>query len=99
MIFFCGKESKLTELISRRYALKVKRLILLFIRLYQHTLSLDHGVFGKVFGQRFCRFYPTCSEYAYQAIEKHGIIRGLKLGFWRISRCHPWNDGGDDPVL
>ncbi len=76
----------------------MKRLILLLIRLYQHTLSLDHGLLGKVLGERFCRFHPTCSQYTYEAIEKHGIAHGSFLGFKRVIRCHPWNDGGYDPV-
>lgn len=78
--------------------LPVKRLILLIIRLYQKTLSLDHGIAGKIFGERFCRFHPTCSTYTYVAIEKYGIIRGGGMGLGRILRCHPWNDGGYDPV-
>ena len=41
---------------------------------------------------------PTCSDYAYQAVEKYGSIRGLWLGFKRVIRCHPWNKGGIDPV-
>ncbi len=45
-----------------------------------------------------CRFTPTCSEYAYQAIEKYGAARGGWLGLRRLSRCHPWNPGGYDPV-
>ncbi|MDZ7586525.1 MAG: membrane protein insertion efficiency factor YidD [Patescibacteria group bacterium] len=45
-----------------------------------------------------CRFMPTCSEYAKQAIVRHGIIRGTVLGLKRIFRCHPWNSGGFDPV-
>ena len=48
--------------------------------------------------RRMCRFTPTCSEYAAQAIEKHGIFRGCAMAFWRILRCNPFNQGGDDPV-
>lgn len=45
-----------------------------------------------------CRFYPSCSEYAYEAIERHGLVKGFALTAMRISRCHPWNAGGFDPV-
>ncbi len=45
-----------------------------------------------------CRFYPTCSDYMRQAIEKHGIIRGFSMGVRRLSRCHPFHEGGFDPV-
>ncbi|RVU32265.1 membrane protein insertion efficiency factor YidD [Neptunomonas marina] len=45
-----------------------------------------------------CRFYPSCSHYMIEAIETHGIFKGTWLGLKRIGRCHPWNDGGIDPV-
>ncbi|HSL93708.1 MAG TPA: membrane protein insertion efficiency factor YidD [Bacillota bacterium] len=45
-----------------------------------------------------CRFIPSCSEYAYQAIEKHGFLRGGLMALWRILRCNPFNKGGYDPV-
>lgn len=60
------------------------------IRLYQVTISqaTPHS----------CRFVPTCSQYTFQAIEKHGLVRGLWLGAKRLARCHPFNPGGFDPV-
>lgn len=45
-----------------------------------------------------CRFTPTCSEYAKQAIMKHGPVKGLALAIWRILRCNPWGGSGYDPV-
>ncbi|MGC9365870.1 MAG: membrane protein insertion efficiency factor YidD [bacterium] len=45
-----------------------------------------------------CRFYPSCSDYAYQAIEKFGLIKGAGLGLWRLVRCNPFSKGGYDPV-
>lgn len=47
---------------------------------------------------RTCRFYPTCSEYALQAVQKYGILRGLLKAIVRILRCHPFNPGGYDPA-
>lgn len=77
----------------------MKPTILRFIRFYQRYLSLDTGVFRKLFlTEGICRFTPRCSEYTYQAVERYGIIYGLYLGVRRILRCHPWNKGGLDPV-
>ena len=60
------------------------------IRLYQLTLSPFIG--------RQCRFHPTCSNYAAEAIEKLGVLRGTLLAARRLSRCHPFHPGGFDPV-
>ncbi len=68
----------------------MKALIVWLIVLYQKA-------FSRFFGKG-CRFYPTCSEYTRQAVEKHGMLKGLKLGAARIVRCHPWHPGGIDPV-
>lgn len=45
-----------------------------------------------------CRFHPTCSAYAAEAVERHGVARGAVLASWRLLRCHPWSEGGFDPV-
>jgi len=45
-----------------------------------------------------CRFYPSCSHYAEQAIAKYGVIKGAKLAILRIAKCHPWHEGGIDPI-
>jgi uncharacterized protein len=60
------------------------------IKLYQKTVS-------PLTGSR-CKYYPSCSEYAVQAISKFGILRGLVLAGWRLLRCNPWSHGGFDPV-
>ena len=68
----------------------LKKLLILPIRFYQMVISpLFPGV---------CRYRPTCSEYMIEAIEVHGIIKGLYLGSKRILRCHPWGKSGYDPV-
>uniref|UniRef100_A0A832DUH6 Putative membrane protein insertion efficiency factor n=1 Tax=candidate division WWE3 bacterium TaxID=2053526 RepID=A0A832DUH6_UNCKA len=76
----------------------MKQAILFLIRFYQKTFSPDHGIWGRVFIGRTCRFEPTCSDYTYRAVEKYGAWRGLGLGLQRVLRCHPWAKGGLDPV-
>jgi putative membrane protein insertion efficiency factor len=68
----------------------MKTLLMLLIRLYQLTLS---GLMGQQ-----CRFLPTCSDYARQAIDKYGAGKGSILAAKRICRCHPWGGSGYDPV-
>lgn len=65
-------------------------LLLLPIYFYRYCIS-------PLIGPR-CRFYPTCSTYAVEAIKMHGAIKGGGLSIKRIVRCHPWSEGGEDPV-
>jgi hypothetical protein len=69
---------------------KIKQLLITLVKGYKRYLSplLPNA----------CRFQPTCSEYMIEAIEKHGILRGLYLGCKRIFRCNPWGNSGYDPV-
>lgn len=68
----------------------MKRLFIFLIDAYRLTLS-------PFFGQQ-CRFYPTCSQYTREAIERHGACKGSWLGVKRIARCNPWCEGGVDEV-
>ncbi|HNR10415.1 MULTISPECIES: membrane protein insertion efficiency factor YidD [Nitrosomonas] len=68
----------------------MKQLIIGLIKLYRYSIGL--------LIPPSCRFYPTCSNYMHEALVKHGLIKGLWLGMKRILRCHPWNQGGYDPV-
>lgn len=61
------------------------------VRLYRRYLS-------PLKAAPSCRFHPTCSEYAIQAVETHGALKGLVMATWRVLRCHPFNPGGYDPV-
>ncbi len=72
--------------------------VLKLIRLYQKTLSFDHGPLKFLFPGGFCRYNPTCSQYTYDAIVKYGAVKGGMKGMWRIMRCNPWSKGGNDPV-
>ena len=68
----------------------MKHMCIKLIKLYQKFIS-------PLLGSN-CRFYPTCSQYALDAINKYGVLKGLWLGIKRICKCHPLNDGGYDPV-
>ncbi|MCC7667322.1 membrane protein insertion efficiency factor YidD [Liquorilactobacillus satsumensis] len=68
----------------------MKKILLLLIRMYQRGIS--------PFFPPSCRYYPTCSNYMLQAIQKHGAAKGFLMGFSRILRCHPFVRGGYDPV-
>jgi putative membrane protein insertion efficiency factor len=68
----------------------MKQVFLTFIRFYQKWISR--------FLPSSCRFYPSCSEYTFQAIEKYGVLKGGWMGVRRIGRCHPFHPGGFDPV-
>ncbi len=68
----------------------MRKLPIMLIKLYQWTLSPYVGL--------HCRFHPTCSRYAIEALTKYGFFKGSYLSIARIARCHPWHAGGHDPV-
>jgi hypothetical protein len=68
----------------------VNKVFIALIRVYQYLLS-------PMLGQR-CKYYPTCSNYAIEALRVHGVVRGTGLATWRIMRCNPFSNGGVDPV-
>lgn len=70
--------------------MKFKQFLINCVRLYQKR--------PNILKKRHCVFYPTCSDYAIQAIEKHGSWEGLRMATWRILRCHPWQTNHMDPV-
>ena len=68
----------------------MQKLLIAIIKVYKVAISPFIG--------RHCRFQPTCSSYAIEAIDKHGLLRGGWLAVKQIGRCHPWNVGGYDPL-
>ena len=68
----------------------MRALILHMIRFYQRA-------FSPLLGNN-CRFHPSCSQYTYEAVERYGAVQGTWMGLRRICRCHPWHQGGFDPV-
>ena len=69
---------------------RMKKVLIKLVRAYQLLIS-------PVLGNN-CRFYPSCSAYTIEAMEKWGAFRGIWMGLKRIGRCHPWHEGGVDPV-
>lgn len=76
----------------------MKHFLIFLIRLYQKTLSPDTGWFSYRYPYSYCRFSPTCSQYMVEALERFGALRGFLMGIQRVFRCHPWSQGGYDPV-
>jgi len=81
----------------------MKKILILIIKFYRKFLSPVKKIFFGMFtfGSSHnigCRFYPTCSQYAIEAIEKHGAFKGSIMAIKRIGRCNPFNRGGYDPV-
>lgn len=76
----------------------MKQILVVIIRLYQKTVSPDHGLLKSRYPYGFCRFYPSCSEYAAQAITTHGAVKGVYYGVRRIIRCNPFSRPGVDHI-
>ncbi|MDI3316850.1 MAG: membrane protein insertion efficiency factor YidD [Bacillota bacterium] len=75
---------------TRRVSGRAQKLLVGAIRFYQRWIS--------PLKPPSCRFTPTCSEYAVEAVQKHGAAKGSALAAWRVVRCGPWSPGGYDPV-
>ena len=80
--------------------MKLKIFLVKLISLYQKTISPDTGFLKKigVFKGSVCVFYPSCSEYTKEALEKYGVLKGISLGIKRLSHCHPWQKKHIDPL-
>ena len=73
----------------------MKKIFLKFIRIYQFLFSPILHTISPFAG---CRFYPTCSDYSHEAVQRYGIFKGVTKSVWRILRCNPLSKGGVDPV-
>jgi len=74
----------------------ISRALILLLRALR--LALMPFVSMTSITPRVCKYEPTCSHYAEQAVRRHGVVRGLSLAAWRLLRCNPWSKGGYDPV-
>jgi len=68
----------------------MRHIVILLLRFYKRGIS--------PFLPSACRYYPTCSEYMLNAVERYGVLKGMRLGIGRLLRCHPFHEGGHDPV-
>jgi uncharacterized protein len=75
----------------------ISRVLILFLRLVRVALMPFASTTSIT--PRVCKYEPTCSRYAEQAIRAHGPVKGLGLAVWRVLRCNPWSRGGYDPVV
>lgn len=73
-----------------------RHVVAFLVRVYQKTLSPDHGLFKCFFPNGYCKFEPSCSEFCRMAFLKYGVFRGGAKSLWRFLRCNPWNNGGKD---
>ncbi len=65
-------------------------LLIKLISFYQKTISPDHGFMSYLYPYGYCRFYPSCSEHCRRMIIKHGALKGVAMGLWRVVRCNPF---------
>ncbi|MBD3330740.1 membrane protein insertion efficiency factor YidD [Candidatus Peregrinibacteria bacterium] len=75
-----------------------RNILVFLIKVYQRTLSPDHGVIKVLFPGGYCRFTPSCSTYSIEAVKKYGVIYGGAKSIFRVIRCNPFSRGGVDPV-
>lgn len=81
--------------ISKKVKKSLTLAVIFVIRGYQLTFSPRRGIFAAA-SLSGCRYYPSCSDYAIDAISRDGLLKGCGKGVWRILRCNPWSQGGVD---
>ncbi len=78
--------------------LVLAKVVIFLIKIYQKTFSPDHGIMKDNQPFSGCKFWPSCSHYGIQTLEKYGFVFGMPRVIWRVLRCHPWAKGGIDEV-